>query len=202
MRDVLQSVTSIPGVQVAAVFSDDGLPLCILEADAATSEWHDRTAASGLAVESLRIDPASIVAFAASWVEDLCHTGASADWGFERRFTLVATEGTLVVQLGPAANVLAVLEPGVAADSVAFPMEVAVERLQRLLRGLGRRNDEHPPAPLARAEGDGAEEPPTSNRTTPVRELMDHTVGEPGAAADVPATGAASHATNRPSGDH
>ena len=40
MRDVLDSVTGQPGVRVAAIFSCDGLPLCILEADAATGITH------------------------------------------------------------------------------------------------------------------------------------------------------------------
>ena len=78
MRDVLDSVTSLPGVRVAAVFSDDGLPLCVLEADQGTGEWHDRTSGPGAAVESQRIDSASIVAFAASWVDDLCRTSGGA----------------------------------------------------------------------------------------------------------------------------
>jgi hypothetical protein len=207
MRDVLDSVTSLPGVRVAAVFSDDGLPLCVLEAGQGTGEWHDRTLGPGAAVESQRIDSASIVAFAASWVDDLCRTSGGAGWDFERRFTLVATEGTLVVQLGPTANVLAVLEPGIGPDTVAFPMEVSVERLQRLLRGMGRSGDEQLPAPIAssRTENDAAADAAATTPvggTVPVHQLMDHPVSDPGAAADVPATGSANEAPQGSSGDH
>ena len=41
MRDVLDSVIGQPGVRVAAIFSNDGLALCILEADTATGAWLD-----------------------------------------------------------------------------------------------------------------------------------------------------------------
>ena len=69
MRDVLDSVTGQPGVRVAAIFSCDGLPLCILEADAATGAWLDITSCAGPvdAVDRDRVDASSIVAFAGAW---------------------------------------------------------------------------------------------------------------------------------------
>lgn len=209
MRDVLDSVTGQPGVRVAAIFSCDGLPLCILEADAATGAWLDITSCAGPvdAVDRDRVDASSIVAFAASWIDDLARTSGGVGWEFEKRFSMVASEGSLVVQLGPGANVLAVLEPEVDPSSVNLPLEVAVERLQRLLREMGRSDNVQPPAPLAggQPESKGAAESAASKSmsgTVPLHELMNDSVSEPGAASDVSAASAASDATNRSSGDH
>lgn len=209
MRDVLDSVIGQPGVRVAAIFSNDGLALCILEADTATGAWLDITscAAPSDAAERDRVDATSIVAFAASWIDDLARTSGGVGWEFEKRFSMVASEGSLVIQLGPGANVLAVLEPEVDPRSVSLPMEVAVERLQRLLREMGRSDNVQPPAPFAggQLESRGAVDSAASEAmggTVPLHELMNDSVSMPGAASDVPAANAASDATNRSSGDH
>ena len=209
MKDVLDSVTSQQGVRLAAIFSNEGVPLCILEADSSAGGWVDITTGSTVAIDAGRqqVDAASIVAFAASWVEDLARTSGGAGWDFEKRFSMIATEGALVVQLGPGANVLAVLEPGADPQSVHFPMDVAVERLHRLLRERGRSEQEQPPAPIAgvQTESEGAASaagPSKPSGTVPLGQLMTNTVSEPGAAADVPTAGAVNNATNRSSGDH
>ena len=209
MRDVLDSVTSQPGVCLAAIFSNEGVPLCILEASGSADAWNDITKGSAVAADAngQQVDAASIVAFAASWVEDLDRTCGGVGWDFEKRFSMVASEGSLVVQRGPGANVLAVLEPGVDPQSVHFPLDVSVERLHRLLREMGRSEQEQPPAPLAgvQAECEGATGWAASSESSgrvPLGELMTNTVSEPGAAADVPAASAANDAINRSSGDH
>ncbi|MDG1050507.1 MAG: hypothetical protein P8R46_09905 [Planctomycetota bacterium] len=209
MRDVLESVTSLEGVRLAAVLGRDGLPLCVLEEGPRPGEWVDATAGgppSG-ALRPGESDSSSLVAFAASWVDDLSRTSEGVGWEFEKRFTLVGSEGALVVQLGPGANVLAVLGPDVTPESVALPMDVSVERLQRLLREMGRRDLEQLPAPFAGGKNDaegvaGAMPTDGVNGAVPIHKLMDDPVGKPGAAADLPAAGAATDATNRFFGDH
>ncbi|MCP4870679.1 MAG: hypothetical protein GY898_18415 [Proteobacteria bacterium] len=209
MRDVLDSVTTLPGVRLAAIFSNEGVPLCILEADAAAGTWADITSGSATAADSSgqQVDAASIVAFAASWVEDLARTCGGVGWDFEKRFSMIASEGALVVQRGPGANVLAVLDLGVDPEAVHFPLDVAVERLHRLLREMGRSEQVQPPAPFAggQTESKGAAVSAASSEASgsvPLGELMTNTASEPGAAADVPAASAANDATNRSSGDH
>ncbi len=209
IREVLDSVTAQPGVRVAAIFSNDGMALCILEADAATGAWLDITSCVTPvdSVDRDRVDASSIVAFAASWVDDLARTSGGVGWEFEKRFSMVASEGSLVVQLGPGANVLAVLEPEVDPASVSLPMEVAVERLQRLLREMGRSDNVQPPAPLAGGQKESRDAASSAaskqvGGTVPLHELMNDSVSEPGAAPDVSAASAASDATNGSSGDH
>lgn len=139
MHEVLSGLTQQPGVKLAAVISSDGVPVCVLErASRGSGEFVDCTNSSQPSLEGQRIDPASLVALAASWVDDVMRAGGQIAWELPRRFVLAASQGNLVVQRGPNAHVMVVLEPSVATDTMALPLEVAVEQLNKLLRDLGR----------------------------------------------------------------
>ena len=67
MHEVLTPLTQAPGVKQAAVISADGVPVCVLERSSlANGEFVDCTNSSQPALEGQRIDPASLVALAAS----------------------------------------------------------------------------------------------------------------------------------------
>ena len=139
MHDVLQPLTLQPGVKQAAVISADGVPVCVLERSSFSSgEFVDCTNSSQTSLEGQRIDPASLVALAASWVDDVMRAGGQIAWELPKRFVLCASQGTLVVQQGPNAHVMVVVEPSVSPETFALPLEASVERLHRLLRDLGR----------------------------------------------------------------
>ena len=148
MHDVLHPLTLLPGVRLAAVISGDGVPVCVLErSSSGADEFVDCTTSSQPSLEGQRIDPASLVALAASWVDDLMRAGGQIAWEVPKRFVLVASQGTLVVQQGPNAHVMVVLETIVAPEDFVLPLEAAVERLHRLLRDLGRFDpDQNAPA--------------------------------------------------------
>ena len=154
MHEVLTPLTQAPGVKQAAVISADGVPVCVLERSSlANGEFVDCTNSSQPALEGQRIDPASLVALAASWVDDLMRAGGQIAWEVPKRFVLSASQGTLGVQQGPNAHVMVVLETVVAPEDFVLPLEAAVERLHRLLRDLGRFDpDQNAPA-LPRAGG-------------------------------------------------
>ena len=139
MQDVLLELTQLPGVKQAAVISSDGVPLCVLERAGTTgADFIDCTHSDRTSLEGQRIDPASLVALAASWIDDVMRAGSQIAWEVPKRFVLVASQGSLVVQHGPDAHVMVTLEPGTSTDLVALPLDVAVEKLQKLLRDLGR----------------------------------------------------------------
>jgi len=154
MHDVLHPLTLQPGVRLAAVISGDGVPVCVLErSSSGKSDFVDCTTSSQPTLEGQRIDPASLVALAASWVDDLMRAGGQIAWEIPKRFVLAASQGTLVVQQGPNAHVMIVLETTVAPEDFVLPLEAAVERLHRLLRDLGRFDpDQNAPA-LPRSTG-------------------------------------------------
>lgn len=152
MHDVLQPLTLQPGVRQAAVISSDGVPVCVLErSSSAGGEFVDCTNSSQPSLEGQRIDPASLVALAASWVDDVMRAGGQIAWELPKRFVLCASQGTLVVQQGPNAHVMVVVEPSMAPETFALPLEAAVERLHRLLRELGRFDADQSAAPLPAA---------------------------------------------------
>ncbi|MEM9802167.1 MAG: hypothetical protein AAGA20_17715 [Planctomycetota bacterium] len=187
MQEVLQPLTLQAGVRLAAVISGDGVPVCVLErSSSGTDEFVDCTTSSQPSLEGQRIDPASLVALAASWVDDLMRAGGQIAWEIPKRFVLVASQGTLVVQQGPNAHVMVVLEMSAQPEDFVLPLEAAVERLHRLLRDLGRFDpDQNAPA-LPR---------PSAARATAVPSLSEHAAGDdPGRSTLTDTTGGASAA--------
>lgn len=208
MHDVLHPLTLQPGVRLAAVISGDGVPVCVLErSSSGTSEFVDCTTSSQPSLEGQRIDPASLVALAASWVDDLMRAGGQIAWEVPKRFVLVASQGTLVVQQGPNAHVMVVLESTVAPEDFVLPLEAAVERLHRLLRDLGRFDpDQSAPAlPRQTAQRAAATAPPLTDYAAgadPGRETLTDPTGGPSAAAGGYQNGPTGSAHIDSSGDH
>ncbi|QDV07783.1 hypothetical protein Poly30_33160 [Planctomycetes bacterium Poly30] len=151
MHDILQPLTVQPGVKQAAVISADGVPVCVLERSSmANGQFVDCTNSSQASLEGQRIDPASLVALAASWVDDVMRAGGQIAWELPKRFVLAASQGTLLVQQGPNAHVMVVIEPDCDTGAFSLPLEAAVERLHRLLRDLGRFDPDQNAAALPR----------------------------------------------------
>ena len=169
MKDILSELIQLPGVKQAAVISSVGVPVCVLErSSGAGGEFIDCTSSGQTSLEGQRIDHASLVALAASWVDDVMRAGGQIAWELPKRFVLAASQGSLVVHQGPNAHVMVVLEPGTSTDLVSLPLEVAVERLHKLLRDLGRFDPDQSPAALPsrrpESSGPGA---PASSMTSP-----------------------------------
>ena len=153
MQGILHELTQLPGVRLAAIISSDGVPLCVLErSGAAGADFIDCTSSGKISLHGQRIEPASLVALAVSWVDDVMRAGGQITWEVPKRFVLAASQGVLVVHPGPNAHVMAVLEPGTSIGLVALPLDVAVERLQKLLRDLGRFDPDQTAAALPRYE--------------------------------------------------
>ena len=160
MHDILQPLTVQPGVKLAAIISSDGVPVCVLERPSMTDgQFVDCTNSSQPSLEGQRIDPASLVALAASWVDDVMRAGGQIAWELPKRFVLAASQGTLMVQQGPNAHVMLVVEPGCDTGAFSLPLEAAVERLHRLLRDLGRFDPDQNAAALPSADATNPERP-------------------------------------------
>lgn len=156
MHDVLSGLTQQPGVKLAAIISSDGVPLCVLErSSTGNGEFVDCTNSSQPSLEGQRIDPASLVALAASWVDDVMRAGGQIAWEVPKRFVLSASQGTLVVQQGPNAHAMVVVEPSMSSATVTLALELAVERLHKLLRDLGRFDPDQNAAALPSAHPAG-----------------------------------------------
>ena len=127
MKDILSGPIQLPGVKQAAVISSVGVPVCVLERFGGAAVNYRLHELGETSLEGQRIDPASFVALAASWVDDVMRAGGQTS-GTPEALRLTASQGSLV-SIEPDAHAMVVLEPGTSTDLVSLPLEVAVERL-------------------------------------------------------------------------
>ncbi len=127
MREILDPLSHIPGVRLAALISPDGVPIAMAQKDrvqapeAAGTIDHD---------EELQ----GYTALAAGWMAEVTRSALHLSWDAPVRAVLRATQGTLVLQRAQDAIVLAVLECGVPYEELRVPIEGAIARMHRMLR--------------------------------------------------------------------
>ena len=124
MKRVLEPLTRIPGISLACVISKDG----VLVASYSGDETSDGACTD---------DVNSFAALAAGWLGEMHRAVGPLAWDVPRRVVLRATRGALVLHQGPGSMLVVVLEHGTSPEDVRVPMEGAVARMHRLLRGLG-----------------------------------------------------------------
>lgn len=131
MKKVLEPLTLIPGVRLAAVISPDGVPIAVLPGAGPQKNREEQDEVDVIAAAE---DHNAFAGFAAGWLSELAHAIGQMSWTAPRRVVLRATRGALVVHQGPVAILLVVLEHGVSAEELRVPLEGANARMQRLLR--------------------------------------------------------------------
>ncbi len=72
------------------------------------------------------------------WVRDLEGAFGRLSWDDPQRLVVRGSQATLVVCRGPQACLAVWLEPGALPEDLRVPMEAALGRIARLLRGLGQ----------------------------------------------------------------
>lgn len=172
MRDVLLPLAKIPGVRMAALISEDGVPIASTRGMHATND------------ETMPLDRDdelnAFTALASGWHGDLRRAASRLSWNPPRRMVLRATKNELVLLQAPTAVVLVVLERGVAAEELRVPMEGALARMQRVLRemsgDLTSTGYEQPPgifpgSPGPESSGASSDPLARSHGNDPTREL-------------------------------
>ena len=132
MKAVLEPLALVPGVRMTAVIGFDGVPVASMPGCRMRGENGSATAALD-SDEGLH----SFSALASSWMSDLARSLGQLAWNAPERAVLVATHGAMVLQRGPGAILLVVLEHGTSPEELRVPMDGALGRMRRLLRGLG-----------------------------------------------------------------
>lgn len=143
MKDVLEPLARVAGVRQVAIVSGDGVPVLMLERASRGGEFVERALDDAPKLSGQRIDPSSFGALAVGWAEEFARAIAPLSWDTPWRIALVASQGTLVIQQGPGAMVLVVLDSGTPPESLAVPLDGAVARMERLLKSLGRHSEVH-----------------------------------------------------------
>lgn len=130
MKHLLEPLATIPGVRTTVLMTPDGVPICVQGAkgqkDPETAEVH---ALAGLAT---------------GWIGEVTRAVAPLSWGAPQRYVLQAARGTLVILEAPGALLLVVLDGGLQPEDLRLPMDVAVQRIQRHVRGAGIDGGEMP----------------------------------------------------------
>jgi predicted regulator of Ras-like GTPase activity (Roadblock/LC7/MglB family) len=128
MMQVLDPLTKTPGVRLAVLVAPDGVPVCV-RGKSAQNDSNDPELAGE--------DAESLAALATSWLTDLARSVAPLSWNPPQHVVLRAARGTLVMLAVPNAVLLAICDRGASAEELRLPMEAAVARMQRILRGMG-----------------------------------------------------------------
>lgn len=147
MKDVLEPLARVSGVRVAMLTSPDGFPIAIRGRGRSESA-HDESPAFGDSTEDLN----ALAGLAAGWFSELGRAVSPLAWGTPRRVVLRATRGTMVLLEAQDAVLLVLLQSGVQAEELRLPMDAALNRMQRVLRGMGRASEaahvEEQPEPM------------------------------------------------------
>jgi len=159
MIEVLDPLATQPGVILAALISDDGVPVAVpgTKVDSSSSE--------GCALS----DADALAAMCAGWLDELNDSMTLLSCDAPRRVVLRAARGSLLLLRTSGAVLLVVLEPGLGPDELWLPMEGVAARIQRILRGMGETavaetiNDLEPPSPLPKRAGTTATESPMTS---------------------------------------
>lgn len=143
MREVLEPLASLPGVRLAVLVTEDGVPIAV-QGTVETSRDDDGEAFASID-DSERLN--SLAALGTSWLGETARTIAPLSWSAPQFIVLRAARGTLMLMQAPNSTLLVLLEGGIRSEDVRLPMEAAVARMQRVLRGVGRHDDTNQPGP-------------------------------------------------------
>ncbi len=141
MIDAIQPLADLPGVTVAALVSDDGVPVAM----------PGRSLREGSDPNGPCSDRDALAALSAGWMDELTRAVGGLSWDAPRRVVMRAARGTLLMLRTTRTVLVVVLEGGLGPEQFWLPMEGAVARIQRKLRAISRGPDdgyEDPPAPL------------------------------------------------------
>lgn len=128
MKALLEPLATVPGVQIAMLVSEDGVPI-VVRGDAKREGGKEQ-------VEDADV----LAALTASWISDICRAIAPISWNSPRHLVLRATRGTLIAMQAPRCLLVVVIGRGVQPNELRVPMESAIARMQRGLRGGNQRS--------------------------------------------------------------
>ena len=124
MKDVLDPLIRIPGVRLALLISEDGVPIASAKGDGGrSSEEADRAETA----EELE----AFCGLAAGWYGELHRAVDPLAWDRPNRISMRCARGTLVMQDCERVILTVLLHRGVVIDELRLPMGSAIARLER-----------------------------------------------------------------------
>jgi predicted regulator of Ras-like GTPase activity (Roadblock/LC7/MglB family) len=132
MKAAIAPLAALPGVALAMLVSQDGVPI-VLPGSHKLEETTTRSP------EARFDDAEALAALAAGWISDLGRAAAPISWAPPRYLVLRAARGSLLAMQVPRALIIVVLGPGMRPADFRLPMEAAAARMERGLRAGGQR---------------------------------------------------------------
>ena len=155
MKEILEPLSQLPGVRVAALITHDGVPVALPGVEAA-----ELARTEGRREGAPYSDADALAALSAGLLDELARGIALLSGPAPRRVVLKGARGTLIMLQTSGAVLLVVLKAGLAPEELRLPMEGAAARIQRVLRGMGGLAsvpDPSPPSALPKREADPVE---------------------------------------------
>ncbi len=133
MKHILEPLTRVAGVRIAALITSDGVPITVHQAPRRRrDEQSDGAPGSASGAD----DVSELAGLATSWIGEVSRAVAPLSWDAPKELVLRAARGTLIVKQAPRALLLVVIDGGLKAEELRLPMQVAVARMERHLRDI------------------------------------------------------------------
>ena len=146
MKEFIEPLADLPGVDLALLFGPDGVPITFARPTGRSTRL---PRVDGQAASVSREEAVS--ALAGGWANELAMATAPLTWGPPQRVVLRCARGTLVMRRLRGAVLAVLLARGVAPEDVRLPMDGATARIERGLRTRASRprpEEEEPPGPI------------------------------------------------------
>lgn len=159
MIEQLEPLTRHAGVRLAALVTDDGVPIAFCR----PGEGEDFDGQEGPANPAPTAEMEALAAGAVGLIGELGAATGALSWKTPERICLRAVRGTLLMLRTSNAVLVVVLEAGMDPEGLRLPMDGIAARIQRVLRGMGEQTSttpspdftSPPPSPLpSRPEDD------------------------------------------------
>jgi len=144
MKAALAPLAAAPGVTLAMIVSQDGVPIVVRgehrHADRQKDPSGDGRDGTSDPVADARLEDAdALAALAAGWISDLARAAAPISWAAPRYLVLRAARGSLLAMQLPRAVLIVLIGPGMRPADFRLSMEAAVARIDRGMRALSQR---------------------------------------------------------------
>jgi predicted regulator of Ras-like GTPase activity (Roadblock/LC7/MglB family) len=167
MKDSIAPLATLPGVTLAMLVSQDGVPIVV--------RGEHRGDSTDTFKDAHLEDADALAGLAAGWIADVTRASAPISWNAPRYLVLRAARGSLLAMQVPRALLVVVLGSGMRPADFRLAMESAAGRVERSLRTGHARQEAaaeasaaaHDPwaeATAPRAEPTGARVEPTESR--------------------------------------
>ena len=134
MIEALEPLAALPGVELAMLVTEDGVPIT---AHGTSGNGSQKNAGREQA----------LAAVSTGWLSELARATGPISWDEPNRVTLRCARGALIMRRMRNAVLIVVLSRGLSPEDVRLSMDGVVARLERGLRGMGNNTSRRAVAP-------------------------------------------------------